>query len=440
MAPTLISVAELTQQVRHSEFDAVLRLWELVANSNAVLVGDTDSRQALADIIGQVGIAIAPPLILLACEPFHDESVRALAVESLRMLIAGSPHDRPNVIRYLDEFVRVAALKDDCDLAPTIQTVIQLQAKELASAMHRLFSQNRINTQAVGSWQEVRQRLQIEDHDLMQEFEAAADEENEEDDEEFEDDDDFIDDDSEFSDSAATSVFSALPVFDKYGELTSAYEEYSERAFCEFRQSPEWGQTTENGMVVRELLRYGAEYEGLLVDEMTASTIRDYLFRHFPKTIIVEPAAAAAILAEMQRFWEFMDREYQLPDARPILEWLNKSSRLADLETVLKRHKPGFDFERIIMAEAERLGYDLTNPEGRQQFLQDFNRSAQTVDRQPTEPAVELEEEFDQPVTYVSDQPKVGRNEPCPCGSGKKFKKCCQRHDGHDEMNRAHLS
>lgn len=22
---------------------------------------------------------------------------------------------------------------------------------------------------------------------------------------------------------------------------------------------------------------------------------------------------------------------------------------------------------------------------------------------------------------------KVGRNDPCPCGSGKKFKKCCER-------------
>jgi preprotein translocase subunit SecA len=22
-------------------------------------------------------------------------------------------------------------------------------------------------------------------------------------------------------------------------------------------------------------------------------------------------------------------------------------------------------------------------------------------------------------------RPKVGRNDPCPCGSGKKFKKCC---------------
>jgi len=27
--------------------------------------------------------------------------------------------------------------------------------------------------------------------------------------------------------------------------------------------------------------------------------------------------------------------------------------------------------------------------------------------------------------TITRDQPKVGRNEPCPCGSGKKYKKCC---------------
>jgi uncharacterized protein len=41
----------------------------------------------------------------------------------------------------------------------------------------------------------------------------------------------------------------------------------------------------------------------------------------------------------------------------------------------------------------------------------------------------ELEEEevddYYYPETYVRPEPKVGRNEPCPCGSGKKFKKCC---------------
>jgi SEC-C motif-containing protein len=29
------------------------------------------------------------------------------------------------------------------------------------------------------------------------------------------------------------------------------------------------------------------------------------------------------------------------------------------------------------------------------------------------------------PVTIVRSGPKIGRNEPCPCGSGKKYKHCC---------------
>ncbi len=29
------------------------------------------------------------------------------------------------------------------------------------------------------------------------------------------------------------------------------------------------------------------------------------------------------------------------------------------------------------------------------------------------------------PKTVVRQNPKTGRNEPCPCGSGKKYKKCC---------------
>jgi SEC-C motif domain protein len=29
------------------------------------------------------------------------------------------------------------------------------------------------------------------------------------------------------------------------------------------------------------------------------------------------------------------------------------------------------------------------------------------------------------PVTVRREGPKIGRNDPCPCGSGKKYKKCC---------------
>ncbi len=37
----------------------------------------------------------------------------------------------------------------------------------------------------------------------------------------------------------------------------------------------------------------------------------------------------------------------------------------------------------------------------------------------------EIKKQFNRDTTAVSN--KVGRNEPCPCGSGKKYKKCCGR-------------
>lgn len=36
---------------------------------------------------------------------------------------------------------------------------------------------------------------------------------------------------------------------------------------------------------------------------------------------------------------------------------------------------------------------------------------------------------WDAPTTYVRTTPRVGRNEPCPCGSGKKYKRCCLARD-----------
>jgi len=36
-----------------------------------------------------------------------------------------------------------------------------------------------------------------------------------------------------------------------------------------------------------------------------------------------------------------------------------------------------------------------------------------------------VEGEIQRPAPFRREEPKVGRNDPCPCGSGKKFKKCC---------------
>ena len=42
--------------------------------------------------------------------------------------------------------------------------------------------------------------------------------------------------------------------------------------------------------------------------------------------------------------------------------------------------------------------------------------------------AVEWDGDYDEtflPEAYIRAESKVGRNDPCPCGSGKKYKKCC---------------
>ena len=47
--------------------------------------------------------------------------------------------------------------------------------------------------------------------------------------------------------------------------------------------------------------------------------------------------------------------------------------------------------------------------------------------RPPAKPAPAEQGELKIELPTRRDIPKVGRNEPCPCGSGKKFKACCGR-------------
>ncbi len=40
----------------------------------------------------------------------------------------------------------------------------------------------------------------------------------------------------------------------------------------------------------------------------------------------------------------------------------------------------------------------------------------------------------------MTKQEKIGRNDPCPCGSGKKYKKCCEEKDKYKKFDAKVLS
>ncbi len=64
-------------------------------------------------------------------------------------------------------------------------------------------------------------------------------------------------------------------------------------------------------------------------------------------------------------------------------------------------------------------------PPERLQQRRPLRRPSQLQFTGPNQGAAAAGEEAGKVKTITRDQPKVGRNDPCPCGSGKKYKKCC---------------
>jgi uncharacterized protein YchJ len=95
--------------------------------------------------------------------------------------------------------------------------------------------------------------------------------------------------------------------------------------------------------------------------------------------------------------------------------------KLAELQSDEARWFGREDIIRTYAAGAERPDWeDFADPWKfyEPQIIEERQRFA-------AEELVEDDEEdfIDEP--FVRDAPKVGRNDPCPCGSGKKYKKCC---------------
>jgi len=74
----------------------------------------------------------------------------------------------------------------------------------------------------------------------------------------------------------------------------------------------------------------------------------------------------------------------------------------------------------------------MTSPLGNPNFLRNNSFC------KPAEPAEPAADSFcKEPKPAPVSSPKTGRNEPCPCGSGKKYKKCCDSPEVHNQKHAA---
>ncbi len=76
---------------------------------------------------------------------------------------------------------------------------------------------------------------------------------------------------------------------------------------------------------------------------------------------------------------------------------------------------------KSLVMQAEADGVDTQDEQAMQQYAAEYNLRlmeeslAAQLDLRGLSP----------PMPIVEQSPKIGRNAPCPCGSGRKYKKCC---------------
>ncbi len=74
---------------------------------------------------------------------------------------------------------------------------------------------------------------------------------------------------------------------------------------------------------------------------------------------------------------------------------------------------------KVLAAHMQKEGVDVKDMKSVQAWLEK-NKEAIEKGQFKELPSSGVKQE-----TFVKTGPEIGRNDPCPCGSGKKYKKCC---------------
>ena len=184
-----------------------------------------------------------------------------------------------------------------------------------------------------------------------------------------------------------------------------------------FARSPEGQSTSLEGWA--KAVVYDLMLTGLMPREFVAKELPELLLDSVPLGLDCGPEHAPAILEELRAFFRFAAREFDWPEGEACAQTIEGDIFVRRLAESIN-NRPDFE----LLAENMRMaGYDPESAEAMQRFTDAVmdNPEASALMREfthePGPPAKVL--------PFKRAEPKVGRNDPCPCGSGKKSKSCC---------------
>jgi preprotein translocase subunit SecA len=190
------------------------------------------------------------------------------------------------------------------------------------------------------------------------------------------------------------------------------------------------------GFKVQTAYQYGLDLDesGLNLESLERDEIRDGIWKKLEE---IYTEKESIVGAEAMRYYERIIRlnivDVQWKDHLLAIdhmkEWIGQMG-YAQKDPLVEYKKQSFDmFEAMldrIDVETVRALYHLQVQveEQPEQRLARRPRRGQVSFTKANLTAAAAGEDSGKARTVVSDGPKVGRNDPCPCGSGKKYKKC----------------
>ena len=164
-------------------------------------------------------------------------------------------------------------------------------------------------------------------------------------------------------------------VFDQDGMVREkAARQYQDQLLALFTQSPEWeefwNEDRSTGWASM-VLDFGFNYIGVTPPQMSPDNLREILFEIFPRKVSAPADDAPDVIAELQAFWKFLQREFHLENAAANLAVLDaKAVRILQKEM---DNPDNFGMAKSFVSMGMQMGFDMTSEEGINAWAEAFN-------------------------------------------------------------------
>ena len=157
--------------------------------------------------------------------------------------------------------------------------------------------------------------------------------------------------------------------------------------FIETLKAKNEAEKKQDEHIIKSFLDFVFFIEHKEIGEVHETLLHRFFMEYVPEKVAIDKDQHKIMPELISKFCAFLDTHHYIKNAAPLVEAIKEINR---------------DFQKIKISTPKTAG-EKKDEKAKRELLTDKAKGPQAI---------------------------VGRNDPCPCGSGKKFKKCCGKNLG----------